>query len=63
MTDYCEDTIKAVQAHMQCGWDQAVGMLEGCNTEAEVDAITGIGPRVRDEYQEHIDRQMTGDDQ
>ena len=63
MSDYCEDTIKAVMAHMQCGMEQAIGYLDCCNDQEEIDAIAGVEPYERDEYQEWVDRKLTGDDQ
>lgn len=63
MTDHDEDTIKAVQAHMRCGEDQAVDYLDASETQAEIDRITGYGPRDIDEYQEHKDRKAVEEDQ
>lgn len=59
MPDHDTDTINAVMAHMRCTEEQAIGYLECCNDQTEIDAITGYGPRERDEYQEHRDRQLT----
>jgi hypothetical protein len=58
---HCEDTIKAVMAHMRCGEQQAIDYLEASETQAEIDRITGYGPDDCDEYQEYRDAQLTED--
>jgi hypothetical protein len=63
MIDHCEDTIKSVMAHMGCLEAVAIGMLDCCNDQEEIDAIAGVEPYERDEYQEWVDRKLTGDDQ
>ena len=59
MSDHDDDTIKAVMDNMGCLEAVAIGMLDCCNDQEEIDAIAGVEPYERDEYQEHIDRLLT----
>jgi hypothetical protein len=59
MSDHDDDTIKAVMDNMGCLEVVAISMLEGCNDQEEINAIAGVEPYERDEYQEHIDRLLT----